>query len=385
MRRRDFVNLGSVLAATAPSFSYFKGIRPLLKSYSSGGAIDFMHDGLELSPKDYAELLMKMADEGRIKTDYYSNGGVVEELENKFAMLLGKESAVFMPTGTLANHIAVRRLAESNHRILVQEQSHLYLDTGDCAQTLSGLNLIPLGKNGVEFTQNDVEEAIAITKKGRVETRIGVISIETPVRRQMDRMVPYESIQAIANVAKNNEIKMHLDGARLFVQSVHTGISPSMYSSLFDTVFISMWKCFNAPSGAILAGSKSFCENLFHERRMFGGGLPAAWPLAAVALHYADSFLEDYAAAWKNAQRFFTELEKEEKCKVFYFDNGSHIVHLVIGDTDLAAFSARLKKKNIHLPVPVESGFMVKINPSFNRDTPENLVRYFSEALRKSG
>ena len=184
MNRRDFVKLGSVIAATASPFNLFAANKFAKQFYDTNKQIDFIHDGLLLSPKEYAELLMKLADEGKISPDYYSNGGVVEELENKFANLLGKESAVFMPTGTLANHIAVRHLANNNRRIIVQEQSHLYNDSGDCCQTLSGLNLIPIGENSVEFTLTEVENIINKTKKGRVETRVGVISIETPVRRQ---------------------------------------------------------------------------------------------------------------------------------------------------------------------------------------------------------
>ena len=75
-----------------------------------------------LTPKEYADLLMRLADKGKIKPDFYSNGGVVEELEHKFAHLLGKEAAVFMPTGTLANHIAIRRLAENNRRVIVPDK-----------------------------------------------------------------------------------------------------------------------------------------------------------------------------------------------------------------------------------------------------------------------
>ena len=202
-----------------------------------------------------------------------------------------------MPTGTLANHIAVRRLANNNRRIIVQEQSHFYNDSGDCAETLSGLNLVPAGENAVDFPLSDVMNIANKTKTGRVETRLGVIAIETPVRRKQDRIFAYDKIKPISDYAQSNGIKMHLDGARLFVQSAHTNITPAAYSGLFDTVYTSMYKCFNAPSGAILAGTKKFTETLFHERRMFGGGLPAAWPFAAIALYYADSFMNDYNTA----------------------------------------------------------------------------------------
>ena len=217
---------------------------------------------------------MRLVDEGKIKEDNYSNGGVVEELENKFAALLGKESAVFMPTGTLANHIAVRELAGKRKRVVVQEQSHLYNDSGDCCQNLSGLNLLPLGEKSENFSLNDLQEIHSKTKSGRVETNIGVVLIESPVRRQNDKIFGYDNITLISEYARNNDIKLHMDGARLFVESVHTGKSPAEYGAMFDTVYTSMYKCFNAPSGAILAGDKKFTEKLFHTRRMFGGRTP---------------------------------------------------------------------------------------------------------------
>ena len=384
MRRKDFIKLGGILASGMPQLGDVN-VNPASKIYRDNGQIDFLHDGLNLAPNEYAALLMKLADEGKIKADYYSNTGVVEEMENKFAKLLGKESAVFMPTGTLANHIALRKLADNNRKVIVQEQSHVYNDTGDCTQTLSGLNLIPLGKQKVEFSLSDVEEIIAATKKGRVETRVGVISIETPVRRQFDRMVKDDTLKSIIDYAKNNGIKTHIDGARIFVQAVHTGITPAQYGAMADTIYTSVWKCFNAASGAVLAGSKEFTANLFHERRMFGGGLPAAWPFAAIALHYADTFTEEYKAAWLKAEKLFSYLQKEERLKIIKFENGSHIVRLTIKGTNLSKFKEALMKNNIELSNPDEQGFLLKINPSLNRTSPENVAELFRQALKTSG
>jgi len=384
MRRKDFIKLGGILASGMPQLGDVN-VNPASKIYRDNGQIDFLHDGLNLAPNEYAALLMKLADEGKIKADYYSNTGVVEEMENKFAKLLGKESAVFMPTGTLANHIALRKLADNNRKVIVQEQSHVYNDTGDCTQTLSGLNLIPLGKQKVEFSLSDVEEIIAATKKGRVETRVGVISIETPVRRQFDRMVKDDTLKSIIDYAKNNGIKTHIDGARIFVQAVHTGITPAQYGAMADTIYTSVWKCFNAASGAVLAGSKEFTANLFHERRMFGGGLPAAWPFAAIALHYADTFTEEYKAAWLKAEKLFSYLQKEERLKIIKFENGSHIVRLTIKGTNLSKFKEALMKNNIELSNPDDEGFLLKINPSLNRTNPENVAELFKQALKISG
>ncbi len=376
--------MGGLLVATAAQLNSFAGIKYTPKPGDNNKQIDFIHDGTELSPKEYTDLLMKLVDEGKVKVDNYSNGGIVEELENKFAALLGKESAVFMPTGTLANHIAVRMLANNNRRIIVQEQSHFYNDSGDCAETLSGLNLITTGENAVDFSVNDVINIANQTKTGRVETRIGVIAIETPVRRKQDRIFRYENIKPISDYAKSNGIKTHLDGARLFVQSAHTNIAPAKYGELFDTVYTSMYKCFNAPSGAILAGSKQFTESLFHERRMFGGGLPAAWPFAAIALYYVDSFMSDYKTAWLNAQKNFSILKKEERFTISELENGTHVVRLDIKGKDMNRFKDSLAKKNIQLHAPVENGFFLKVNPTISRIRPEALAELFLDSLKDS-
>src|SRR5438045_6265864 len=90
---------------------------------------------------------------------------------------------------------------------------------------------------------------------------------------------------------------LKLDGARLLIESVYTGIAPADYAARFDTVYVSLYKYLNAAAGAVLAGPRALLDGLFHQRRMFGGGLPHVWPYAAVALHYLDGFSERFAAA----------------------------------------------------------------------------------------
>src|SRR5262249_25243889 len=134
--------------------------------------------------------------------DSYSLGGVVEKLEERMATALGKETAVWLPTGTLANHLAVRLLAGNKRRVLVQAESHLYNDCGDCAQTLSGLTLIPLARGKATFTLEDVEAAAYDTQTGRVLTPIGAIQIETPVRRRQGERFDFEQMKRIAAWAR---------------------------------------------------------------------------------------------------------------------------------------------------------------------------------------
>src|SRR6476620_12205389 len=143
MRRR------SLLATPLAAFQLRAG-NPADRIYAFG-------DGVPHTPEEYARLLTELS--AKVEADNFSRGGVVENLEARMASLLGKEAAVWLPTGTIANHLAVRMLSGSKRRVLVQAESHLYNDCGDCAQTLSGLTLIPLSPGKATFTLAQVETA----------------------------------------------------------------------------------------------------------------------------------------------------------------------------------------------------------------------------------
>ncbi len=385
MGRRDFMKLGGTMAASgihagmsAPALAAQADELERLQH-----AVNFIYDGSYLSPVEYSHLLTQLAENGKIAPDHYSNGGIVEELEHKFAAVLGKESAVFMPTGTLANHIALRQLAGPRTKVIVQAESHIYNDSGDCAQTLSGLNLIPLAPGQAGFTLEAVQAVISKARTGRVATQVGVISIESPVRRMDDTTFGCGEMQRICAFARNAGIARHLDGARLFIESVHTGMTPAQYAEMFDTVYVSLYKCFNAAAGAILAGSKEFTQNLYHVRRMFGAGLPWVWPYAAVALQFVDGFIEEYSAALQTAESVFQLLAQHPSFRVEKIPNGTHIVKLRVSGTDLDQFRTTLLQHNIQLPSPQHSwgGFALKINPSLNRISAQELADTFLSAV----
>ena len=383
MGRREVLKLGGALAAGATAAPVMAGAAVETGDLARlRQAVNFIYDGSHLSPLEYAHLLGQITTARPLRPDTYSNGGVVEELERTFARWLGKESAVFMPTGTLANQIALRELAGRQRRIIVQAESHIYNDSGDCAQQLSGLNLLPLAPGRAGFKLEDVQDAVRRSRSGRVETDVGVICIESPVRRMDDTMFGYDEMRRISAFAREQGIRLHLDGARLFVESAHTGISPARYAELYDTVYVSLYKCFNSVSGAVLAGTRAFTENLFHVRRMFGSGLPGAWPFAAVALQFVDDFLEQYTFAWRKARDLFRALSSHRAFRVEPLANGTHIVPVYVSGTQPDRFRERLAWQNIHLPpARPQGGFWLRINPSLNRMSAEDVARAFVTAL----
>lgn len=338
-------------------------------------------DGLGLTPAQYSKLLVELAEARTIGVDNYSIGGVVEELENEFARLLGKERAVFMPTGTLANHIAVRKLAGGPSRVIVQEESHLFQDEGDCAQTLSGLNLVPLAAGRATFTAADVQRVIDQTRTGRVASRVSVMVIETPVRRRLGEQFDPEELQKIVAIARREAIRLHLDGARLFLQAAYTGEDVAETSRPFDTVYVSLYKYFNAASGAILAGPRALLDDIYHERRMFGGGLPQVWPFAAVALHYLNGFSERYARAVRASQQVIEALRAHGAFAVEPMPRGTNLFQLKVRTADAAAFQRRLASRGVRLGAPQGDTFLVAVNETLNRMEPMEVVAAFTGAL----
>ena len=390
---RDFNRRSFLATGAAVPLASALGVSGSLAASMSGGAasdlerlrgiIKFRGDGQSLTPPEYSHVLQEILAEREIEPDNYSLGGSVEELEERMAGILGKERAVFLPTGTLANSLAVRIQARGRTRVIVQDDSHIYNDSGDCAQVLSNLNLVPLAHDAGTFTLNDVERVIERAASGRVHTGVGAIVIESPIRRRRGELFDYDEMQRICRFARDNDIATHLDGARLFMASGYTGIAPAEYASHFDTVYVSMWKYFNASSGAILAGSRDLLDDLYHDRRMFGGALPAAWPLTAVAQHFVDGFEERFAAGVAASKQLITELDELPGVRVEPVPNGSNIFKLHVEDVDLTAFHAALAERDVQLPGPASgwSGFFLTVNETLARQPVEETARAFREAL----
>ncbi|MBJ6980911.1 beta-eliminating lyase-related protein [Luteimonas sp. MC1572] len=375
MDRRRFLGVSGV-AAASPMLAALGAPATANAATTLFKRVNFASDGLGLSPAEYAALLGEVVAQDGFEPDYYSQGGAIRQLERKFAKLLGKDDAIYLPTGTLANHLALRKLAGDDRRVLVQAESHLYNDSGDCAQTLSGLNLVPLAEGGSTLPVEEVERWLARSSSGRVETRVGVIAIESPVRRRHHEMADFDALKRVSNLARERGIRLHLDGARMFNLPLHSGQSLHAYSALFDTVYVSLWKHFNAASGAILAGDAAFIDGLFHQRRMFGGALPHAWPEAAVALRFVDGYLEDYAKSWQVADRLIALLQDDRRFSFEKLPRGTSRFFMTMTGVAPELFRERLAKQGVVLSQghPDTGRFAMEVNASLLRVSADALA-----------
>lgn len=381
--RREFIDV--VLRSAVAGLPLATIGAALGQTENTQSLVFMQYDGLSLSPAETIAELGRLCKEKSPLEDMYSRGGTVEDVERYFARLLGKETAIFMPTGTLANHLALRALSKGGQRVIVQEVSHIYNDSGDATQTLSGLNLLPLVPEKASFAWADVERALAKTAAGRVATAVSAISIESPVRRLSGEMFDLQHMRTICKEARTRGLGMHLDGARLFIASAYTGVPPAEYASTFDTVYVSLWKYFNSINGAILAGPAKLLDGMHHTRRMFGGALWHAWPFVVLAQRYAEGFVDRFKSAIAVSNEFIGAIEGGG-IKVERIPNGTNVFRLEIADAKADSLPARARAEGIVMQAPVKTNagfvFTITVNETWNRIRGAALAAKVKKALQ---
>jgi threonine aldolase len=339
----------------------------------------FRGDGEPRTPSDYVRRLAELDAASPIEADDYSRGGAVERLERAMAEELGTEAAIFVATGTLANLLAIHHHTRGRgSRVLIQEQSHVYNDTGDGATVLAGLNLIPLAPGRAAFCADEVEEALGRAASGRVVTPVGALVIESPVRRQHGQIVRFDDLRAISALCRERGVPTHLDGARLYMMAAATGVPVREYCALFDSVYVSLWKYFGAPFGAILAGPASMIEGMYHQRRMFGGGLPHSSLAATLALDGLPGFAARFTEAIAKARELFAEVSRLPGLSVEPFEQGSNIFPLRLGSgVDATRVAARLAEHDVSVSAPEGDTIYLTVNTTVLRRSNEELVAAF--------
>ena len=167
----------------------------------------------------------------------------------------------------------------------------------------------------------------------------------------------------------------------MFLESACAGVDVAELARPFDTVYVSLYKYFNAASGAILAGPRSLLDGMFHTRRMFGGGLPSAWPFAAVALHHVPGFTERFASAVAVSEGFIARVNAAG-FEVERTPRGTNLFRLRVATGEPDRFRARLREVEVDLGGPRSDGsFLLGVNETWNRATPDDLASRFQAAL----
>lgn len=292
-RRRSFLKSAGLglLPAMFPSIPGLAQISTVPDKATIQPIVKFFGDGDLMEPDAYLGILNDLQAKGKIGKDRYGSGGSVEALEKEMAKITGKEKAIFLPSGTMANQLAISLLSGDRAKVYVQDLSHVYRDEADAAQTVFSKRLVPLGMGKACFTAAELKNSIDLLPEEEVfASGIGAVSIENPVRRADGQQVPLEEIKAISAYCREKKIPLHLDGARLFMAAAWSGNSIRDYTQYFDTVYISLYKFLGASSGAILCGDSSLISQVPHLMKVHGGSMFGNWTNAAMALHKLEGF-----------------------------------------------------------------------------------------------
>lgn len=228
----------------------------------------------------------------------------VKKLEAMTAQILGKEAAVYMPSGTMTNQVAVRTHTEPGDEIIIEEQGHIYYYEGGGPAALSGVMCrLVKGERGI-FSAEDVSKLLRFEDIHFPRTKL--ICLENTHNRGGGSIWPMERIEEITALAKEKDLAMHLDGARLWNASAATGIAERDYARHFDSVSVCFSKGLGAPVGSALCGPVEFIKRARRFMKQFGGYMRQAGIIAAGALyaleHHRQRLTEDHANATLLAQ-----------------------------------------------------------------------------------
>jgi threonine aldolase len=237
--------------------------------------------------------------------DVFDDDPTVHALQDRVAGLLGKERALFVPSGTMGNQIALRSLASPGDEVFVEAECHIFNYEAGAAAALSGVQLRPLAGTRGALDPDTVAAAVRRDDVHHPPSRL--LCLENTHNRAGGAVIPLERLARAAAAARERGLAVHLDGARLWNAAVATGIPLARWAEPFDTVMMCFSKGLGAPVGSILAGDEEVIARARRARKMHGGGMRQAGILAAACLfaldHHVERLADDHRRARALAER----------------------------------------------------------------------------------
>jgi threonine aldolase len=263
-----------------------------------------------------------MAD-AEVGDDVYGEDVTVNRLEERAAAMLGKQAALFVPSGTMANQIAIRSLTRPGDVLAAGQGAHVLRYESGAAAALWGVQIQTLGRDGL-FEERDLEAAIPPDDVHLAP--LTAISIENTHNVSGGRVWPVEQLESVSQAARDRGIGVHLDGARLFNASRASGVDVERIAATADTVAFCLSKGLGAPVGSMVCCDGDRMPELRRVRKMLGGGMRQAGILAAAGLyaleHHVERLQEDHDNALALARGLAAaglDLPREPETNLVYF------------------------------------------------------------------
>ncbi len=277
----------------------------------------------------------------------------VNALCERMAGLLGKEAAVFLPSGTMCNAIAVAVHCCPGDEIIADDCSHIFNTEAAGPAALAGAQIRPVHGHYGRFTAADVLAALRGPKKNAPRSRL--IAVEQTVNRGGGAVWSLRSLQDIGELARGSGLAVHMDGARLMNAVVASGVSASAFAAPCDSVWLDLSKGLGCPVGAVLAGTREFIEEAWRWKHRLGGAMRQAGMLAAAGLFALDHHIERLAEDHANAKLLASGLSDVPGLCLFQHQPETNLVFFDVARLSAPELSRQLRAEGIAIGAESET------------------------------
>jgi len=268
--------------------------------------IDLRSDTVTRPTKGMLEAMFN----ARVGDDVFGDDPTVNELEQKAANLFGMEAALFCPSGTMTNQIAINVHTQPGDEVICHKHSHVYYYEGGGMMRNSGVSVCLLeGERGL-ISAKDVAASVNPDDVHRPVTRL--VEVENTMNKGGGACYNYVDLLEIRAVCDANNLRFHLDGARLFNAMIANGTGPGDYGAIFDSISICLSKGLGAPVGSLLLGNADFIRKARRVRKALGGGMRQAGYLAAAGVYALDNHIDRLQEDHERAAKLAKILEESD-------------------------------------------------------------------------
>lgn len=268
--------------------------------------IDIRSDTVTTPTPEMREIIAN----ARVGDDVYKEDPTINELEEYVADLLGKDAAIFVPSGTMSNQIALAAQNSSGEEVIIEADAHVFYYETAAPSLISRVLLRAIPSEKGMMPLEEIEKAIR--PDIYFYPRTSMICLENTHNRHSGAIIEPEYIDDVRKICDDNDLKLHLDGARLWNACVAKNITPKVYSRHFDSISVCLSKGLGAPVGSLLVGSCELIKKALKWRKILGGGMRQAGILAAAGLYALKNNYKLLENDHKNAQLFAQTIDNSE-------------------------------------------------------------------------
>lgn len=326
--------------------------------------IDFRSDTVTKPTPGMRQAMM----EARVGDDVFGEDPTINALQGKISSLFGMEAALFCPSGTMTNQVAIKTHTQPGDEVICADNAHVFVYEGGGIARNSGSQARPVQGDRGRITAEQVMQVINPDDVHKPHTSL--VCLENTANRGGGSCYDFTEIKKIKEVCTRNGLKLHLDGARIFNALIAKKETPEQYGKVFDSISVCLSKGLGCPVGSVLLGKKDFIKKAKRIRKVFGGGMRQAGFLAAAGIYALDNHVKRLVEDHKNAKEIASVLRQKDFIGAILPVETNILIFEVKGKYNAASLAQKLKENDI-LVIPISSN---QIRIVTHLDVPEKLV-----------